>query len=57
MIHHTFLSENHDDVYAIRNGYDVFNFVDNAHVIGVLHGHTHGYKDIVVGKQCRLIGV
>jgi len=57
LTHHTFLSENHDDVSAIRNGYDVFNFVDEAHVIGVLHGHTHGYKDIVVGKQCRLIGV
>lgn len=55
--HHTFLSENDSDVSAMRNAYKVFEAIEKKEIIGVLHGHTHGYKDIMVGSNCPIIGV
>ena len=55
--HHTFLSEGDDDISAIRNAYKVFDIIGRKNIVGVLHGHTHGYKDIVIGDKCPVIGV
>lgn len=57
LMHHTFLSENDNDVSAMRNAYKMFEVIEEKEIIGVLHGHTHGYKDITVGKNCPIIGV
>lgn len=57
LTHHTFLSENNDDVSAMRNAYRVFEMIDKKDILGVLHGHTHGYKDITIGRDCPIIGV
>lgn len=55
--HHTFLSESTDDISAIRNAYKVFDVVDKKNIVGILHGHTHGYKNINIGNKCPVIGV
>ncbi len=56
-IHHTLLSENNDDTSALRNAYKLADYIDKNNVIGILHGHTHGYKNIMIGRQCKIIGV
>lgn len=55
--HHTFLSESDTDIAAIRNAYKLFDEIEKKEILGVLHGHTHGYKDITIGKKCPVIGV
>lgn len=55
--HHTFLSESDTDIAAIRNAYKLFDEVEKKEILGVLHGHTHGYKDITIGNKCPVIGV
>ncbi|HOV27839.1 MAG TPA: metallophosphoesterase [Pseudobacteroides sp.] len=55
--HHTFLSESDTDIAPIRNAYKLFDEIEKKEIIGVLHGHTHGYKDITIGNKCRVIGV
>lgn len=57
VIHHTLLSENDNDYSAIRNAYGLLDYIEGNNIIGVLHGHTHGYKDIKIGSQCKVIGV
>lgn len=55
--HHTFFSENDTDISAIRNAYKLFDEIENKEILGVLHGHTHGYKDITIGEKCKVVGV
>lgn len=57
LTHHTFLSESNTDSAVIRNAYELFEQIEKKEIIGVLHGHTHGYKDITIGKKCPVIGV
>lgn len=57
LTHHTFLSESDTDIAAIRNAYKLFDEVEKKEILGVLHGHTHGYKDITIGNKCPVIGV
>jgi thymidylate synthase/metallophosphoesterase superfamily enzyme len=57
VIHHTLLSENDGDISSIRNSYKIMDLVERKKVIAILHGHTHGYKDIKIGGKCRIIGV
>jgi hypothetical protein len=57
VVHHTLLSENDDDISAIRNSYKLLELVEDNKIIGLLHGHTHGYKDVRIGKNCKVIGV
>lgn len=57
LTHHTFFSENVTDNSAIRNVYKLFDVVEKKEILGVLHGHTHGYKDITIGNKCPVIGV
>ncbi|MEI7942270.1 MAG: metallophosphoesterase, partial [Candidatus Riflemargulisbacteria bacterium] len=57
VVHHTLLSENDDDTSAIRNAYKLMEWVESNNIIAILHGHTHGYKNIVIGETCRVIGV
>lgn len=57
MMHHTILSENDNDKSALRNAYHFLETLNEKNVVGILHGHTHGYKDIVVNKNCLVIGV
>lgn len=55
--HHTLLSENDGDISPIRNSYKLMGLVEKKEVVAILHGHTHGYKDIKIGGKCRVIGV
>lgn len=55
--HHTFFSESDTDIAAIRNAYKLFDEIEKKEILGVLHGHTHGYKDITIGNRCPIIGV
>jgi thymidylate synthase/predicted MPP superfamily phosphohydrolase len=57
VIHHTLLSENDNDSSAVRNAYKLVDYIEKNNIIGILHGHTHGYKDIMIGSQCNIIGV
>ena len=55
--HHTFFSESDSDAAAIRNAYKLFDLFDEKEIIGVLHGHTHGYRNITIGNKCPVVGV
>ena len=57
VMHHTLLSRYSDDRSAISNAYKFLAALENSNVIGVLHGHTHGYSNILIGESCRIIGV
>lgn len=57
VMHHTLLSRYSDDRSAISNAYKFLDVLEHSNVIGVLHGHTHGYSNILVGQSCRIIGV
>lgn len=57
LTHHTLLSENNEDASAIRNAYKLLEQIEKKEILGVLHGHTHGYKDINIGKKCPVVGV
>lgn len=57
LTHHTFLSENVNDASAIRNSYKLLEQIEKKEILGVLHGHTHGYKDMIIGKKCPVVGV
>ncbi|GAU78539.1 metallophosphoesterase [Fusibacter sp. 3D3] len=57
VVHHTLLSENDGDTSAIRNAYKLMEWAENNNIIAIMHGHTHGYKNILIGETCRVIGV
>lgn len=57
IMHHTFISEYDDDKSAIRNAYIFIKALDENNVCALLHGHTHGYSDISISKECKVIGV
>lgn len=57
LTHHTLLSENNEDASAIRNAYKLLEQIEKKEILGVLHGHTHGYKDINIGEKCPVVGV
>lgn len=57
LMHHTILSENDGDQSALRNAYHFLEEINKKNVIAILHGHTHGYKDITVNGNCDIIGV
>lgn len=57
IMHHTFISEYDDDQSAIRNAYKFIKALDENNVCALLHGHTHGYSDISISKECKVIGV
>lgn len=56
IMHHTLMSRYENDHSAITNAYKFLELLNKYNVIGVLHGHTHGYSNILVGKKCRIIG-
>ena len=57
IMHHTFISEYEDDQSSIRNAYRFIKVLDENKVCALLHGHTHGYSDISISKECKVIGV
>lgn len=57
IMHHTFISEYEDDQSAIRNAYKFIKVLDENKVCALLHGHTHGYSDISISNECKVIGV
>lgn len=57
VMHHILLSRYSDGRPAISNAYKFLAALENSNVIGVLHGHTHGYINILIGESCRIIGV
>lgn len=56
-LHHTIVSCYNDDTSAIRNSYEFIKIISEYNVHALLHGHTHGYSDLTIGKQCKVIGV
>lgn len=57
VIHHTLMSRYDDDSSCIRNAYDFLEVISKFNVVALLHGHTHGYSDIIVGNNCKVVGV
>ena len=57
VVHHTLLSRYNDDCSTIRDGYKFSNILSQNNFQALLHGHTHGYSDILIGKDCSVIGV
>ncbi len=57
IMHHTFISEYENDESAIRDAYRLIKELDENKVCGLLHGHTHGYSDISISNECKVIGV
>lgn len=57
IMHHTLMSRYPNDRSGITNAYEFLKQLENKRVIGILHGHTHGYSDLLVGGECRVIGV
>ena len=57
IMHHTLMSRYNDDRSAIDNAYEFINYLGNTSSVALLHGHTHGVSNIVVGNNCRIVGV
>ncbi|MFZ2959351.1 MAG: metallophosphoesterase [Candidatus Ozemobacteraceae bacterium] len=57
VMHHTLLSRYKDDLSPIRDSYHLVKIINDAKAIALLHGHTHGYSQITIGKKCKVIGV
>ncbi len=57
VMHHTLISRYAEDRSGISNAYEFLKQLEGKRVVGILHGHTHGYSDILVGTKCRVIGV
>jgi len=57
LTHHSLISGDPGDAASIRDGYHLVNFLEKHHAIGLLHGHTHGYKRFTVGNDCQVVGV
>ncbi|CAI3202390.1 metallophosphoesterase family protein [Clostridium neonatale] len=57
VMHHTFISEYETDQSAIRDAYKFIKLLEKYNVCALLHGHTHGYSDITIAKECKVIGV
>lgn len=55
--HHSLLSESETDAAAIRNAYKLLEYIEEKEILAVLHGHTHGYKEMTIGNKCQVIGV
>ncbi|WP_019229254.1 metallophosphoesterase [Sedimentibacter sp. B4] len=57
VVHHALMSENDDDKSSIRNAYKLIDEIEKRDALAILHGHTHGYKNIKIGQRCLVIGV
>lgn len=57
VMHHTLMSRYSKDRSGISNAYEFLKQLESNRVIGIIHGHTHGYSDILVGTNSRVIGV
>jgi len=57
IMHHTLMSRYSEDRSGLCNAYTFLDELEKHNVIGILHGHTHGFSNIVVGEKCRVIGV
>ena len=57
VMHHTLMSRYAEDRSPLSNAYGLLDQIENNNVIGVLHGHTHGFSNILIGSNCRIVGV
>lgn len=57
VMHHTLMNRYENDRSSLSNAYGLLEKIDANQVIGILHGHTHGFSNMLVGNQCRIIGV
>lgn len=57
MVHHALVSSTEDDDACIRKGYELQEYLEDHHIVSLLHGHTHGCKRYTVGQDCQVIGV
>lgn len=56
LMHHALLSDGSEDTSTLRNGYQMLKVIENK-TIAILHGHTHGFKNIKIGNTCLVVGV
>lgn len=57
VMHHTMISEYQDDQSQIRDAYKLLRGLDEKNIVGLLHGHTHGYSNIKLLEECKVVGV
>lgn len=57
VMHHTLINRYDDDHSAVTDGYKFIELINKKDTIAILHGHTHGISNIVVGEKSRVIGV
>ncbi|MBD8894835.1 metallophosphoesterase [Desulfovibrio desulfuricans] len=57
VMHHSIFGIDKFDMSAIKDGYSILNYVEKNKISGILHGHTHGYRNVVIGNDCRIVGV
>lgn len=57
LMHHALLSCDDEDEASIRNGYKLQKLLEGYNSVAMLHGHTHGYRKLIIGERCHVIGV
>ena len=57
VMHHTLMSRYDNDRSGINNAYALLDLLQSNNIIALIHGHTHGYSNILLGQSCRVIGV
>lgn len=55
--HHTLFSRYDEDESSIRNSHALIECMLKYNSIAYIHGHTHGYSDITIGRKCKVVGV
>ena len=57
VMHHTIISECKNDKSGITDAYNFINLLKKYKTSALIHGHTHGYSDITIADNCKVIGV
>lgn len=57
VMHHTMISEYQGDQSQIRDSYKLLRDLAGKNIVGLLHGHTHGYSNIKLLEECKVVGV
>ena len=54
--HHGVTNSDSNDSAAIRNGSKLLSYLEKNEFLAFLHGHTHGYNRVTIGRDCQVIG-
>ena len=55
--HHTIFSRYGHDSSCIRDAHALMERIVDYKSLAYVHGHTHGYSDITIGRKCKVVGV